>query len=113
MDKLYLLKSQFEDPAFPGRTFFCWHCTLMKGLLSIHPILLQKIEIFRVAWPRPRTEVISQVGLDNQSLPLLVLSEGKISTYQTGVYQSRSFISDKDAILKYLADEYGIPDVHP
>lgn len=113
MDKLFLLKSQFQDPQYPGRAFFCWHCALMEGLLSLYPHLLQKLEVIRVEWPRPRAEVISEVGTENQSLPLLVLAEGNKSKYHTGIWEHRSFISDKDAILQYLSEEYGIPEVHP
>lgn len=113
MDKLFLLKSPFQDPQYPDRTFFCWHCALIEGVLAMHPYLHQKLEVTRLEWPRPRTEVISLVGSENQSLPLLVLSEGKRSKHQTGVWQNRSFVSDKDAILQYLAEEYGIPEVHP
>lgn len=43
--------------------------------------------------------------MESQSLPLLILGEGKQSKHQTGVWQGRSFISDKNAILEYLADE--------
>jgi hypothetical protein len=25
-DRLLLLKPGFEDPAFPGQRFYCWHC---------------------------------------------------------------------------------------
>lgn len=113
MDKLFLLKSQFQDPQYPDRTFFCWHCALMEGLLSLYPHLLQKLEIIRVEWPRPRVEVISEVGMENQSLPLLLLAKEKRSKYQTGIWQNRSFISDKDAILQYLSEECGIPEIHP
>lgn len=113
MDKLFLLKTSFQDPKFPGRFFFCWHCALIEGLLATHPLLLKEIQVFRIDWPRPRKEIISEVGPTNQSLPLLVLREGKSSKHETGIGNDRSFISDKDAILRYLVDEFGIPEIHP
>ncbi len=113
MEKLFLLKPQFQDPDYPGQTFFCWHCALMEGVLKMYPQLLQKIEIHRIEWPRPRTELISEVGPENQSLPLLILGQGKDSIHQTGSLQGRSFIANKDSILSYFSEEYGIPQVHP
>jgi hypothetical protein len=113
MDKLFLLKSQFRDPDFPDRTFFCWHCALMEGLLQLFPVLQEKLQISRIEWQRPRQEVIHEAGPENQSLPLLVLQEGKSSKHQTGSWQGRALIGDKDAILRHFAEEYGIPEVHP
>lgn len=113
MDQLFLIEPDFQDPDFPGRRFYCWHCVLIEGLLSIYPSLQQKINIFRIDWMRPRTRVIAEVGPDNQSLPLLVLSEGKESRHQTGSWQGRSFIADKDAILRYFSEEFGISEAHP
>lgn len=113
MDTLFLIRSGFHDPEFPNRTFYCWHCVLIEGLLATYPELEKRIEVKRVDWLRPRRSVIAVVGVENQSLPLLVLSEGKASKYQTGSGHGRSFISDKDALLLYFAEEYGIPEPHP
>ncbi len=53
------------------------------------------------------------MGEENQSLPLLILSEGSSSKYQTGTYKGLNFISDKDAILKALTERHGFPESHP
>ncbi|MBK9321804.1 MAG: DUF3088 domain-containing protein [Bdellovibrionaceae bacterium] len=113
MDRLILLTPKFQDPSFPDRDFYCWHCVLLEGLISLYPFLQTQIEVERVDWQRPRARLIELVGPENQSLPLLILSQGKVSRYSTGAWQGQSFISDKDAILKYLADEYRIPEPHP
>jgi Protein of unknown function (DUF3088) len=112
-DKLIILKPGFEDPAYPGQSFYCWHCVLMEGLLASFPELTHSIDVERVAWPRPRREVIELVGEENQSLPVLVLAEGETSPHQTGTHKGRAFISEKDKILAALSDRYGIPVPHP
>jgi len=112
-DRLLLLRPGFEDPAYPGQRFFCWHCALIEGLLTSFPALAEKLDIECVAWPKPRHAVIELVGEENQWLPLLVLADGATSQHQTGSYQGRAFIADKDAILAALSERYGFPEPHP
>jgi len=64
-DTLYLLQPGFEDPAYPGQKFYCEHCALMEGVLASFPELGKDLDIKRVAWPRPRHEVIALVGEEN------------------------------------------------
>ena len=112
-DRLFLLRPGFEDPAFPGRSFYCWHCALIEGLLVSFPQLADKLDVERIAWPRPRQAEIALAGEENQSLPLLVLAVGATSPHQTGSHQGRAFIADKDAILAALSERHGFPDPHP
>jgi len=112
-DKLFLLRPGFEDPAFPGQLFYCWHCALMEGVLASFPELAWRLDVERIAWPRPRDAVVELVGQDNQSVPLLVLAEGATSRYQTGTFEGRGFIADKDKILAALSERHGFPDPHP
>ena len=99
-DTLYLLRPGFTDPAYPGDTFYCWHCALMEGVLASFPELAARIDVRRIAWPRPRREIVELLGEDNQSLPVLVLAKG-------------GFINDKDAILNALSERHGFPHPHP
>ncbi|MEM9631362.1 MAG: DUF3088 domain-containing protein [Pseudomonadota bacterium] len=99
-DTLYLLAPGFEDPAYPDKTFYCWHCALMEGVLASFPGLAQKLDVKRIGWSRPRQEVVDLLGEDNQSLPVLVLAEG-------------GFINNKDEILTALTDRHGFPLSHP
>ena len=112
-DTLFLLRPDFEDPAYPGRRFYCWHCALIEGVLASFPKFANQIEIERIAWPRPREAVIALIGEENQSLPLLVLAPGTTSAHQTGTYRGRAFIADKDRILAALSERHGFPDPHP
>ncbi|CUT12291.1 hypothetical protein BF49_3371 [Bradyrhizobium sp.] len=112
-DRLFLLGPGFEDPTFPGRRFYCWQCALIEGVLVSFPQLAGKLDVERIPWPRPRQAVIALAGEENQSLPLLVLAVGATSPHQTGSYQGRAFIADKDAILAALSERHGFPDPHP
>ncbi len=112
-DRLFLLRPDFIDPAYPGQRFYCWHCALLEGVLASFPDLAEKIDVARVAWPRPRHTVIDLVGEENQSLPLLVLADGANSAHQTGAHRGRAFIADKDAILAALSERHGFPVPHP
>lgn len=112
-DKLYLLKPDFTDPAYPGQRFYCWHCALLEGVLVSFPELAKKLDVERVAWPRPRQSVIDTVGEANQSLPLLMLADDAPEELATGKYEGRRFVADKDAILRVLTLRHGFPDPHP
>jgi hypothetical protein len=112
-DRLIILKPGFEDPAYPGQRFYCWHCMLMEGLLAAFPALEQQLDVERIAWPRPRAEIIAHIGPDNQSLPVLILADDAPMALETDQWRGRRFVAGKDAILKTLAVRYGIPDPHP
>jgi hypothetical protein len=112
-DKLFLLRQGFEAPDYPGQRFFCWHCALLDGLLFAFPELAQRLRVERIEWPRPRLAVVSLVGKENQSVPLLVLANGETSPRQTGVYEGCAFISDKDQILAALSERHGFPALYP
>jgi hypothetical protein len=77
------------------------------------PELARRLHVERIAWPRPRQDVVSLVGEANQSLPLLILADGETSLHQTGVYEGRAFISDKDGILAALSERHGFPELFP
>jgi len=112
-DLLFLLKPDFEDPAYPGQRFYCWHCALLEGVLASFPALQSKIDVARIAWPKPRDPVVDIVGENNQSLPLLVLAADAPDELATGKFGGRKFVDDKDAILEVLSRRHGIPRPHP
>lgn len=112
-DRLFILKPDFADPAYPGKRFYCWHCALIEGVLASFPDLARRLDVERVAWPRPRAEVIAVVGEDNQSLPLLVLAGDAEDTLPARRYGHHRFIADKDEILRVLSLRHGFPEPHP
>ena len=100
MDKLFLLKPNFEDPERgTGKKYFCPPCTLMEGILSFYPELREKLEVHYVNYARPRQPIIDLIGEENQSCPVLIHPDG-------------TFIKDHDLILNYLAKKYGIGHAH-
>jgi hypothetical protein len=112
-DRLYLLKPDFEDPAYPGKRFYCWHCALLEGILASFPGLADRFDVERVAWPRPREAVVEHVGEDHQSLPLLLLADDAPDRLATGAYRGLRFVAGKDPILRVLSERHGIPEPHP
>jgi hypothetical protein len=113
MDTLFILKPGSENPAYPGKIFYCWHCALIEGIMASFPQLGSNLAVRRIEWPKPRTEVIQLAGEQNQSVPLLVLSEGASSRYQTGSYGGRVLIAEKDALLAALTERHGFPETYP
>jgi hypothetical protein len=111
-DKLFLLQPGFRDPAYPDQIFYCWHCALMEGVLASFPDLARKIDVVRIAWPRPRAEVVALVGEAHQSVPLLVLA-GEAPELETKRHGDVRFIEGKDEILKALSLRHGFPAAHP
>jgi hypothetical protein len=112
-DRLFLLRPDFTDPAYPGARFYCWHCALLEGVLVSFPALTSKIDVERIAWPRPRQTLVDLVGADNQSVPLLVLAADAPDEFATGCFWDLRFVDDKDAILAVLSRRHGIPRPHP
>jgi hypothetical protein len=112
-DKLFILKVDFADPVFPGQRFYCWHCLLLEGLLASFPAVAASIDVERIAWPRPRKEVVDSIGAENQSLPVLLLADDAPVGLETGQFGERRFVEGKDAILHALSVRHGIPAPHP
>jgi len=112
-DKLFLLKPGFEDPAYSGKRFYCWHCALLEGVLASFPSLAARLDVERVAWPRPRAAVIDILGEENQSLPLLVLAGEASTGIKVSSCNGVGFIAGKNEILKALSVRHGFPEPHP
>lgn len=112
-DTLFLLKAGFTDNAYPGKAFLCPHCIAVEGVLALYPELEQKIDVRRVDFPRPRSEVIAVAGESNQGLPLLILSSGKHSTHHTGKTGDTELVAGKDNILAALTELYAVAELHP
>ncbi|MEQ9506261.1 MAG: DUF3088 domain-containing protein [Hyphomonas sp.] len=112
-DILFLLKPGFSDPALPGQDFYCWHCALMEGVLASFPDLGANLDVRRIAFPRPREDVIALIGEANQSLPVLVLADDAPSGLAPANPAGRRFVNDPMAILDVLHRRHGFPPPHP
>lgn len=112
-DTLFLINPDFADPAFPGARFFCWHCALMEGVLASFPWLADRIDVVRVDWAWPRQPVIDLIGVENQTLPLLVLADPLDAGGARRDRVAPTFVAEKDAILAALSERHGLPQAHP
>ena len=112
-DVLFLLKPGFHDPDLPGRTFYCWHCALMEGVLASFPELTPDLEVRQIAFARPRRDVTRLIGEANQSLPVLVLAEDAPADLPAAVHEGRRFVNEPMAILDILHRRHGYPPAHP
>ena len=112
-DILFLLKPGFRDLDLPGQDFFCWHCALMEGVLASFPDLRPELEVRRIAFTRPRAEVVALIGEANQSLPVLVLAEDAPGELPAASHQGRRFVNEPMAILDILHRRHGFPPAHP
>ena len=88
----------FEDG--PGKMWFCSHCALLEGALSVNEHWKDSLEVKRIDFPKPRNEVVKLLGEDNQWLPVLILKDNKT-------------IREPLEIIDYLVGEYGGAAVHP
>ena len=112
-DILFLLTPGFTDPALPGQDFYCWSCALMEGVLASFPALGKNLDVCRIAFPRPRDEVIALIGAENQSLPVLILADDAPGDLPAQFHQGRRFVNDNMAILDVLHRRHGFPPPHP
>lgn len=112
-DILFLLKPDFADPAYPDKRFYCWHCALLEGVLASFPDLAPRLDVRRVAWTRPRADVIALVGLENPSLPMLIFAPDAPEDVPAKVSGRVRYLDDKDAILDLLSRRHGFAEPHP
>ncbi|MFC0683300.1 DUF3088 family protein [Novosphingobium clariflavum] len=100
-DTLFVLDFDYADPALGGeRRFYCKDCVTVEGLLALFPERAGNIEVVRVGWPRPRAQVVAQLGEENQNLPALAFAEG-------------GFAGDIEGVLAALHSRHGFPERHP
>ena len=96
-----------------GRTFYCWHCALMEGVLASFPELTPDLEVRQIAFARPRRDVTRLIGEANQSLRVLVLAEDAPADLPAAVHEGRRFVNEPMAILDILHRRHGYPPAHP
>jgi hypothetical protein len=110
---LFSLENPFKDSAISDEDFFCGQCVLLEGVLAKFPNKLTELNVERIAFPRPRVKVVEKVGVENQSLPTLILGEGVLVGQETGRFGETRYIKGKDEILNALTEIYKIPRIHP
>ncbi|WP_267552077.1 DUF3088 domain-containing protein [Rhizobium rhizogenes] len=109
-DKLFLISPGFADPRHPGVSFVCPYCNSIEGLLAAFPNLASEIDVERVAFARPRRQVIDVVGEENQSLPLFILADNPPD--DASEREGTRFVNSTDRILELLTERHGFPRLH-
>lgn len=112
-DTLFLLTPGFSDG--DGAPYYCPHCTIFEGLLHLYPQLVAQIDVRRVAFPKPRSEIVALLGADHQSCPVLVLGEASgrpVDSAKIQITGNLRFIDEPEDIGNYLSAAYGIPRPH-
>lgn len=112
-DRLYLLDPLFENPALPGRNFYCRDCIAIDGLLASFPEQAATLDVIRIAFSRPRNAVIAAIGAANQNLPVLILAEDAPAQLADGEHEGTRFVSDFKQLLHALHVRHGFPEAHP
>lgn len=111
-DRLFLIAPGFDDPASPGRSFFCPDCNQVEGVLASTPGLAERIEVTRVPFARPRVPIIAVLGEENQSLPVLILGDAAPAPDDALTHGTLRFVTDTRRILELIAARHGVPFPH-
>ncbi|MFZ4121071.1 MAG: DUF3088 family protein [Caulobacterales bacterium] len=113
-DLLLLLDPQFEDPALGHeRAWFCPDCAMVYQALQLNPHWAQAIDIEQIGFVRPRKRVITLVGEDHQSLPLLVFGDPNTAPATSLEANGKRFLQGGREITAALAARYGGVGPHP
>lgn len=72
-DRLYLIRPGFfHEERGP---FYCPGCAEVLGLLEHYPFLKERVSLHYVDFARPRSELATLLGEENQSCPVLIVSK--------------------------------------
>lgn len=112
-DTLFLLTPGFHDG--DGAPYYCPYCTIFEGLLHLYPQLASKLDVRRVAFARPRSEIVALLGAEHQSCPVLVVQhpvEEPPGSSPMKTVGNLHFFDEPEDIGNYLSRTYGIPRPH-
>lgn len=109
-DTLFLLKPGFCNAGLGP--LYCGDSVSVEGMLSFFPELREKVDVRYIDFARPRQDLVERLGEDNQSVPVLVLSEGS-TVKDSGVIpqtvNGARFLADERLIRRYLSAQFGLP----
>jgi hypothetical protein len=109
---LFLLTPGFADGE--EGPFFCPHSAAMEGFIKYVPAIETEIDVRRIAYERPRKDVVALLGEENQGTPVLVLAEGMEvpPEAQVSAQTGRAFILDEIQISNFLSRTMGVMRPH-
>lgn len=104
---LFLLNPGFFDG--DDGPFFCPHNAAIEGLLKYEPELETKLDIRKVDFQRPRSDIVKLLGEENQFTPVLVIDETQEAPAeaQVSAETGRAFLLGEIAISKFLHKDLG------
>lgn len=107
-DILFLLPPGFEDN---NRREFCPECAEIWGLISWYPAIREALDIRYQPIAKPRTDMVTMIGNDNQNCPTLVLRDGVEAGSHASVKNANGarFLDNARDIAKYFAHRFGTP----
>jgi hypothetical protein len=111
-DLLILLEPGFRDPKYPGERFVCPHGVPIEGLLASDPARVSQLDVKRVAFERPRPDVIAVLDEAHQGLPVLVLGDEHPLPDDAQQLGGTHYVNDSKRILELLAQRHGFPKLH-
>jgi hypothetical protein len=109
---LFLLNPGFHDEK--GGPFFCPNCAAVEGFLKYAPQIEAQLDVRRIAFARPRKEIVEMIGEANQRCPVLVLAGDDLpaeaaKSSETG----KAYIWGAVPICEYLGRTFGVVRPHP
>ena len=108
-DRLYILAAPFPNGGFD---WYCNDCATLEGALMVNPHWNDRIDVRRVAYPRPRQELIDLIGSEYQGLPMLVMNRDRAPGDAILVGEF-AILQDVRAIGRALASRHGGAGPHP
>ncbi len=112
-DILFLVKPDFFDRE--QGPFYCPDSLPVEGMLGFYPALRELVDVRYVEFTKPRNAVISFLGEENQSLPVILIAEQNIENVKhMGLqeHNGRFFLNDQKMIRGYLSLTYQVGVSH-
>jgi hypothetical protein len=109
-DQLYLLRPGFVNAGIGP--LYCNDSAPVEGMLSFFPKLREFVEVQYVEFPRPRVPLVTALGEEHQSLPVLILAADrklKPGVPQPQIANGRRFLAEERSVRDYLSIQYGFP----
>lgn len=108
-DVLYLMKPGFVNAGLGP--FYCGDSVAVEGMLGFYPELRDRIEVAYIDFPRPRQAIVDAIGEDQQSVPVLILSDTSVEPdgVRTKTANGKRYIADEKQIREYLSLTHHLP----
>ena len=109
-DQLFLLKPGFFNATLGP--LYCGDSVAVEGMLSFFPQLRELVDVHYIDFPRPRAELVSLLGEDRQSVPVLIVRNSRPITDKGILPQQANgerFFDNERLIRRYLSAHYELP----